>query len=313
MSNQNPFTYARHGCLWEPVSLQSIRKFPVNSKSSWIYTLAGVGLYPADPWLLGMGTHCEVGSKQWGRHSPQRPFPETHTVDPGCYFSNDLLHSGCCSEIGSYLKISGSQTYWLNMGKVNSSFSGNWCFRLQALFWGDHTYFSISKFVCLSSSGQCSDVLPLFFIKHSNAKEGSRETEAEQSGKKFFKKFREGEGTGKTLCWLTSDGKSLNHNRPHLYWHALAEGSSWVKLLSILFWSLAVDRPLFVKQTAMTGFYRSNAEQKCSLFSPRAEVSQWTRAFVRRRCHGGDSCWLSFHNVAPEVVWACNCLVWSDI
>lgn len=54
--------------------------------------------------------------------------------------------------------------------------------------------------MCLSSSGQCSDVWPLFFIKHSNAKEGSRETEAEQSGKKFFKKFREGEGTGKALC-----------------------------------------------------------------------------------------------------------------
>lgn len=236
----------------------------------------------------------------------------THSGSWMLFFSNDLLHSGCCSETGSYLKIIGSQAcrhISLTWRKVNSSFSGNWCFRLQPLFWGDHTYFSISKFVCLSSSGQCSDVLPLFFIKHSNAKEGTRETEAEQSGKKFFKKFREGEGTGKALCWLTSDGKSLNHNRPHLYWHVLAEVSSWVKLLSILFWSLAVARPLFVKQTAMTGFYRSNAEQKCSLFSPRAEVLQWTMAFVRHCCHGGDNCWLSFHKVALEVVWACSCLV----
>lgn len=132
-----------------------------------------------------------------------------------------------------------------------------------------------------------------FFIKHSNAKEGTRETEAEQSGKKFFKKsrrHREGAGTGKRLCWLTSDGKSLNHNRPHLYWHALAEVSSWAKLPpSILFWGLAVDWALFVKQTAMTGFYRSNAEQKCSLFSPRAEVSQWTIAFARHRCQGEDT------------------------
>lgn len=65
--------------------------------------------------------------------------------------------------------------------------------------------------------------------------------------------------------------------------------SSWVKLPSILFWGLAVDWALFVKQTAMTGFYRSNAEQKCSLFSPGAEVLQWTIAFVRHHCQGGDT------------------------
>lgn len=108
MSYQNPLTYVLqvHGSLWESVSLKTIWEFPVNSKSSWIYIWQG---YPVDPWLLSMGTHCEVGSKQWGKRRPQKPFPETHTVDPGYYFSNDLLHSGCCSETGSYLKIIGSQ------------------------------------------------------------------------------------------------------------------------------------------------------------------------------------------------------------
>lgn len=52
-------------------------------------------------------------------------------------------------------------------------------------------YFSVPKSVCLSSSGQCADLLPVF---HETFKRKMRKKapgkHIEQSGKKFFKQSR---------------------------------------------------------------------------------------------------------------------------
>lgn len=197
---------------------------------------------------------------------------------PGPCFANMLPHLGIC--FGLCLGWEADRFIsFINTGKIKAS--QRLIFRLKAFFLGQGVGGCVLfcfQVLCLLFYGQCSQTCCRFFITHSRGirREATGATETEQSGKKFWKRSgsHKGEESWGRLCWLTRDGKSLNHNRPCLYWHALTEVNSWAKLL-------ISSRCYLQSRQLWWDFTGLRQSQEVVSLSPATEVLQWANTSVR--------------------------------
>lgn len=181
------------------------------------------------------------------------------------------------------------------------------------MFRKDYVYFCVPNCVCLSSSGQCSDSLPVFHKtfkrkKRRKAIGKQKQSNVLRNSLRSLGASREREPGEGCAVWQ----KMENHrtiidltciDTRSLKWTAA------VKLPSILFQSLAVDRTLFAKQTTMTGFYRSNTEQKWSHSAPWLKYCNRPLLLLDAWLFWKDTHWLSFPITHKrQLVWA-YCLI----